>query len=202
MVATRAAGRGDDGAAGLAGWLHARRDYGSALWSVRAPQGVDEDLHPWGLVWRLQRGVVLGWSAALFLVGLGYGTLTRVGRQGGRRLRLSRSRRRNLPAPLVRDRFPAVAMVVVARSHIDGGDGRAIDVLLALRGRSRAQVCQVSRANADDRLSHKPLGGVEGCDGIVEGCGGSDVRAQPSVPHPLHDLTQLSAIGLDNEIHC
>ena len=107
-----------------------------------------------------------------------------------------------LARPLVRDSFPAVAMVVVARSHIDGGDGRAIDVLLALRGRSRAQVCQVSRANADDRLSLKPLGGVEGCDGIVEGCGGSDVRAQPSVPHPLHDLTQLSAIGLDNEIHC
>src|SRR3954452_14631234 len=59
-----------------------------------------------------------------------------------------------------------------------------------------------SGSNADDRLSLEPLGGVEGCNGFVEGCGGSDVGAQPSVPHPLRDLTQLGAIGLDDEIHC
>src|SRR4051794_12067888 len=89
-----------------------------------------------------------------------------------------------------------------ALSHIGGGARRGIDVLLALRDRSRAQVCQVSRANADDRLSLWPLRGVERCDGIVEGCSGSNVRAQTSVPHPLHDLTQLVAIGLENEIDC
>ena len=60
---------------GLAMWLHGRRDYGAAPWSARAPEHTDEDLHPWGLAWRLQRGTVLGWSAALFLIGLGYGAL-------------------------------------------------------------------------------------------------------------------------------
>src|SRR5205823_5820738 len=28
----------------------------------------------------------------------------------------------------------------------------------------------------------------------------ADVRPQPSVPHPLDDLTQLGTIGLDNEV--
>src|SRR5438874_6593632 len=54
--------------------------------------------------------------------------------------------------------------------------------------------------NADDRLPVASLGRVEGGDGIVEGRDVADVRPQPSVPHPLHDLTQLGAIGLDNEI--
>jgi Thioredoxin len=44
------------------------------------------------------------------------------------------------------------------------------------------------------------LGRVEGGDGIVEGRDVADVRPQPSVPHPLHDLPQLGTIGLDNEI--
>ena len=44
------------------------------------------------------------------------------------------------------------------------------------------------------------LGRVEGGDGIIEGRDVADVRPQPSVPHPLHDLTQLGTIGLDNEI--
>jgi hypothetical protein len=42
--------------------------------------------------------------------------------------------------------------------------------------------------------------GVEGGDGIVEGRHVSDVRPQSSVTHPLHDLTQLGTIGLDNKI--
>ena len=54
--------------------------------------------------------------------------------------------------------------------------------------------------NADDRLPRAPLGRVEGGDGIVEGRDVADVRPQPSVPHPLHDLTQLATIGLDNEV--
>src|SRR6266702_6261998 len=57
-----------------------------------------------------------------------------------------------------------------------------------------------SRTNADDRLPRASLGRVEGGDGIVEGRDVADVRPQPSVPHPPHDLTQLGTIGLDNEI--
>ena len=54
--------------------------------------------------------------------------------------------------------------------------------------------------NADDRLSLDPLGRVEGGDGIVEGRDVADVCPQPSVTHPPDDLTQLSRIGLDNEV--
>src|SRR6266542_2566767 len=54
--------------------------------------------------------------------------------------------------------------------------------------------------NANDRLPLASLGRVEGGDGIVEGRDVADVRPQPSVTHPLDDLTQLGAIGLDNEV--
>ena len=54
--------------------------------------------------------------------------------------------------------------------------------------------------NADDRLSLDPLGRVEGGDGIVEGSHVTDVCAQPTIPGPLDDLTQLGAIGYDDEI--
>src|SRR5437667_7407151 len=57
-----------------------------------------------------------------------------------------------------------------------------------------------SRTNADDHLPRASLGRVEGGDGIVEGRDGADVRPQPSVPHPLDDLTQLGTIGLDNKV--
>src|SRR5215475_4748889 len=57
-----------------------------------------------------------------------------------------------------------------------------------------------SRTNADDRLPRASLGRVEGGDGIVEGRDVADVRPQSSVPHPLDDLTQLGAIGFDNEV--
>ena len=59
---------------------------------------------------------------------------------------------------------------------------------------------QCSRTNANDRLPLAALGRVEGRDGVVEGRDVTDVRPQSSVPHPLHDLTQLGAIGLDNEV--
>ena len=58
------------------------------------------------------------------------------------------------------------------------------------------------RANADDRLSLGPLGRVEGGDGVVEGRDVADVGPQSSVPHALDDLTQLGAIGLDDEVDC
>src|SRR5439155_838667 len=54
--------------------------------------------------------------------------------------------------------------------------------------------------NADDRLPAVPLGRVEGGDGVVEGCDVADVGPQSSVPHSLDDLTQLAAIGLDDEV--
>src|SRR5215472_1881329 len=57
-----------------------------------------------------------------------------------------------------------------------------------------------SRMNADDRLSLNPLGRVEGGDGIVEGSHVADVCPQPTIPDPLDDLTQLGAIGYDDEI--
>src|SRR2546429_252422 len=67
-------------------------------------------------------------------------------------------------------------------------------------GRTGGCVPESSRTNADDRLPLASLGRVEGGDGIVEGRDGADVRPQSSVPHTLHDLTQLGTIGLDNEI--
>src|SRR5947208_14395093 len=57
-----------------------------------------------------------------------------------------------------------------------------------------------SRPNADDRLSLDPFGPVEGGDGIVEGSHFADVCPQPTSPGPLDDLTQLGAIGYDDEI--
>src|SRR5580692_7791397 len=54
--------------------------------------------------------------------------------------------------------------------------------------------------NADDRLSLDPFGPVEGGDGIVEGSHVTDVCPQPTSPCPLDDLTQLGAIGYDDEI--
>src|SRR5262245_25722795 len=57
-----------------------------------------------------------------------------------------------------------------------------------------------SRTNADDRLPLASLGPVKGGDGIVESCYVADVRTQSSVTHPLDDLTQLGAVGLDNEV--
>src|SRR5262250_3925271 len=55
--------------------------------------------------------------------------------------------------------------------------------------------------NADDRLSLDPLGPVEGGNRIVEGSHGADVRPQPTIPGPLDDLTQLGAIGYDDEVN-
>src|SRR5215471_3844232 len=54
--------------------------------------------------------------------------------------------------------------------------------------------------NADDRLSLDPLGRVEGGDGIVEVSHLADVCPQPPIPDPLDELTQLGAIGYDDEV--
>src|SRR5438552_15295753 len=57
-----------------------------------------------------------------------------------------------------------------------------------------------SRMNADDRLSLDPLGRVEGGNRIVEGSHVADVCPQPTNPEPLDELTQLGAIGYDDEV--
>src|SRR5204863_6102714 len=94
-----------------------------------------------------------------------------------------------------------------------GGSGRSTSVIpavpaassvttIAFIGIVSSLICLFggSRTNADDRLPADPLGRVEGCNGIVEGRDVADVRPQPSVPHPLDDLTQLGTIGQDNEV--
>src|SRR6201997_4660060 len=66
--------------------------------------------------------------------------------------------------------------------------------------RGRWAIPESSRTNADDRLSLAPFGRVEGGDGIVEGSHFADVCPQPTIPDPLDDLTQLGAIGYDDEV--
>src|SRR5499427_5299770 len=55
--------------------------------------------------------------------------------------------------------------------------------------------------NADDRLSPDPLGRVEGGNRIVEGRHVADVCPQPTIPEALDELTQLGAIGYDDEVN-
>src|SRR2546430_10852697 len=54
--------------------------------------------------------------------------------------------------------------------------------------------------DADDRLSLDPLGRVEGGNRIVEGSYVADVCPQPTNPDPPDELTQLGAIGYDDEV--
>src|ERR1700757_429526 len=54
--------------------------------------------------------------------------------------------------------------------------------------------------NADDRLALDPLGRVEGGTRIVEGSHLAYVCPQPTIPDPLDELTQLGAIGYDDEV--
>src|SRR5689334_20848816 len=56
------------------------------------------------------------------------------------------------------------------------------------------------RADLNNRLALASLGRVESGNRVVEGGDLSDVCAQSSVPHPLDDLTQLTAIGFHNEV--
>jgi hypothetical protein len=89
-----------------------------------------------------------------------------------------------------------------------GGSGRSTSVIPAVPAASSVTtiafigivsslicLCGGSRTNADDRLPADPLGRVEGCNGIVEGRDVAAVSPQPSVPHPLDDLTQSGTIG-------
>ena len=75
-----------------------------------------------------------------------------------------------------------------------------MDTTRELHLRGRQAIPHSSRTNADDRLSLDPLGPVEGGNGIVEGSLVADVCPQPTNPEPLDELTQLGAIGFDDEI--
>ena len=63
---------------GVAVVLAGRRDVGRGMWPERrgAPHATRRMLSPSGLVWRLQRGTVLGWSVALIGNGLIFGALS------------------------------------------------------------------------------------------------------------------------------
>src|SRR5262249_14675127 len=69
-----------------------------------------------------------------------------------------------------------------------------------MKNASRVHSSCASSSDADDRLALDSLGRVECGDGIVEGRDVADVRPQSSVPYPLDELTQLGAIGYDNEV--
>src|SRR5207248_5799926 len=56
------------------------------------------------------------------------------------------------------------------------------------------------RKTTNDRLSLASRL-VEGGNGIVEGSHFADVCPQPTIPHPLDGLTQLGAIGYDDEVN-
>src|SRR6185437_5638483 len=64
----------------------------------------------------------------------------------------------------------------------------------------RWAIPESSRTNTDDRLSPNPFGSVEGGNGIVEGIHVADVCPQATMPKPLNELTQLGAIGFDDEV--
>ena len=55
--------------------LHGRRDHGAGVWSDYRRPSRDIGLGSWGLAWRLHRGALLGWTAAVALVGVGYGSM-------------------------------------------------------------------------------------------------------------------------------
>ena len=58
--------------------LQARRDVGRGLWHERRGHAAAARwlVHPVGLVWRLQRGVFLGWAVALTMFAVIFGNLT------------------------------------------------------------------------------------------------------------------------------
>src|SRR3954447_2807155 len=78
--------------------------------------------------------------------------------------------------------------------------GRGVIIPRATGINESIGVCR-SRTNADDRLAPDPLGRVEGRDGVIEGRDLADVRPHSPVTRPPDDLTQLGAIGYDDEVN-
>src|SRR5258708_20804481 len=81
------------------------------------------------------------------------------------------------------------------------GAGRSSSFIPAVPAACNGGRClRVLMDEPDDRLALDPLCRVEGGNGAVEGRDFADVRPQSSVPHPPDDLTQLGAIGYDDEV--
>ena len=94
----------------------------------------------------------------------------------------------------------ADVVVDVSNSPSFEADGDMALTHLHLRNSKRDASLARSRTNTDDRLPLDALGRIEGGNGVVEVRDIADVRAQASVPHSLDDLTQLGAVGHDNEV--
>src|SRR5215471_639739 len=107
-------------------------------------------------------------------------------------------------------RSPKSSLATWPRSRSAGsmaGDGRRPETIATIQkatmiheGGRTARPPRVLRTNADDRLPIASLGRVEGGDGFVEGSHVADVCPQPTIPDPLDELTQLGAIGYDDEV--
>src|SRR5215472_14735346 len=78
--------------------------------------------------------------------------------------------------------------------HLDSSWARELHL------RARKAIPAPSRTNANDRFALDPLGPVEGGNRIVEGSHVADVCPQSTNPDPLDELTQLGAIGYDDEV--
>ncbi len=135
-VALRA--RRDEGAGHRRRSAPARRPRGRALTS------------PLGLAVRLQRGVMLGWSAGLFLSGVSLGLTGKRRRQPARRQRRDREAAR-LGAGDIVDQYFAVTMLTMALI----GTGFGIQVALRMRARGDERP---ARAAARHRALARALG--------------------------------------------
>src|SRR5438552_13280422 len=93
-------------------------------------------------------------------------------------------------------------MAVGSSHHLAGiVDAQALSAKLWNKyGVCVRQSPESSRMNANDRLSLDPLGRVEGGNRIVKGSHVADVSPQPTIPDPLDELTQLGAIGYNDEV--
>ncbi|MET9633498.1 ABC transporter permease [Lentzea sp. NPDC006480] len=60
---------------GVSAWIVTRRDVGLGLLSARLGPAHGTIGTPFGLAWRLQKGSLIGWSIALFAVGVIYGSV-------------------------------------------------------------------------------------------------------------------------------
>jgi hypothetical protein len=93
------------------------------------------------------------------------------------------------------------AIVVAVSALVMAGTIATIQKATMIHEEGRtARPPRVLRTNADDRLPVASLGRVEGGDGFVEGSHVADVCPQPTIPDPLDELTQLGAIGYDDEV--
>lgn len=60
---------------GVSAWIVTRRDVGLGLLATRLGPAQGRIGSPFGLAWRLQKGSLIGWALALFVVGMIYGSV-------------------------------------------------------------------------------------------------------------------------------